>query len=303
MTRHTLRLLMLLAALLALPFAASAAQGEQGLPVPPQAATPAPTPIPASTPARASTEAWLTERAHTLRLRMARFGGLSGTALEERVRAMDVDPDKPMIALTFDDGPVAGVTDEILHILSEYDARATFFVLGKRGRFAQTPDLLRQILAEGSEIGSHTYEHLNLRTANGYQILSSLDKTDQMVYDATQTTMRLMRPPGGRTSAAGDRYAKQRGMAVVLWTQSGNVHEQDPARIAENVFCQYVNGKLLEDGDIVLLHDTKPWMVEAVRIMVPRLISEGYQLVTVSELIDLSEDGFVAGKRYRRQDS
>ena len=69
----------------------------------------------------------------------------------------------------------------------------------------------------------------------------------------------------------------------------------------KNVQKQIVNGKELEDGDIILLHDTKPYMVDAVRIMIPQLLEQGYQLVTVWELINCSEAGFVPGEAYRHQ--
>ena len=90
-------------------------------------------------------------------------------------------------------------------------------------------------------------------------------------------------------------------LAIALWAQSGNVHEFDPKKIAENVQKQIVNGKELHDGDIILLHDTKDRMVPAVELIVPQLLEEGYQLVTVSELIYLSDIGFVPGRIYHSQ--
>lgn len=232
---------------------------------------------------------------------MELYGGYSGEALDARVRAMEIDPDKPMIALTFDDGPMAGVTDPIVDILAKYDCRATFFILGVRIRNEATVPLLEKILGEGNELGNHTWKHLNLKTASGGEILTSLKSTNAAVYDATGYTVRLLRPPGGRVNAGVEKYAGRLGMSVVLWSQSGNVHEKDPAKIAENVQCQIVNGKVLEDGDIVLLHDTKERMIEAVEIMVPKLLSKGYQLVTVGELLALSDAGLVPGMRYYKQ--
>ncbi len=72
--------------------------------------------------------------------------------------------------------------------------------------------------------------------------------------------------------------------------------ERDPKLIAQNVQKQIVNGKELQDGDIILLHDTKPYMVDAVKIMIPELLEQGYQLVTVWELINCSEAGLCPGK-------
>ncbi|MBA4348097.1 MAG: hypothetical protein C0413_04520 [Clostridiales bacterium] len=84
----------------------------------------------------------------------------------------------------------------------------------------------------------------------------------------------------------------------MLWSQSGNVHETDPQKIAQNVEKQIVNGKELQPGDVILLHDTKKYMVEAVEIIVPRLIEEGYQLVTVWELLNCSGTEIVPGETY-----
>lgn len=113
--------------------------------------------------------------------------------------------------------------------------------------------------------------------------------------------MHSLRPPGGHNEWDVNRIARSDDMAAVLWSQSGNVHEFDPVKVAENVQKQAVNGRQLQDGDIVLLHDTKPHMVDAVEILVPKLLEQGYQLVTVWELLHCSEDGFTPGVTYRHQ--
>lgn len=267
------------------------------------AATASPTPVPTSTPAPtpAISDEWYATRTEELRKWMERYGGYSGAALDERVQANEIDPSRPMIALTFDDGPMEGVTDAIVRILAAHNCRATFFIRGSRMSNSATPGLLKAILGEGNELGNHTWGHEILSRSNGKVIMDTLRRTNEAVFDITGYTMHSMRPPGGYSSTSVRRYAKQYELAVVLWAQSGNVHEKDPERIAENVLCQIVNGKALEDGDIVLLHDTKPWMVEAVEIMVPQLLDAGYQLVTVSELLQLSERGYRYGEVYHKQ--
>lgn len=261
--------------------------------------TPAPTAEPLKTPM--ITDDWYVDRTQEMRARMEEFGGYTGAALDSRVAAMEIDPNRPMIALTFDDGPMEGITDAIVKILAHYDSRATFFIRGSRMKYEETPELLKKILGEGNELGNHTWGHEILARTNGKVIMDTLQKTNAAVLESTGYTMHLMRPPGGYSSAAVRRMAKRFELAVVLWAQSGNVHEQDPAKIAQNVQCQIVNGKELENGDIVLLHDTKPWMVEAVGIMVPALLEQGYQLVTVSELLSLSPRGIVYGEVYHKQ--
>ena len=268
---------------------------------------PTDTPVPSAAPALAETPApsdagsWYAARTAELRKWMSLYGGYSGAALDARVQAMEIDPARPMIALTFDDGPVAGVTDAIVQILAQNDCRATFFICGWRTKKEATARLLETILGEGNEIGNHTWNHEKLSVANGKVMMTTLSRTNKAVFDLTGYEVHSMRPPGGSIGPGVRRYAKTNELAVVLWAQSGNVHEKDPEKIAENVFRQIVNGKELENGDIVLLHDTKPNMVEAVAILVPRLCEAGYQLVTVQELLQFSDRGFVYGEVYHKQ--
>lgn len=269
-------------------------------PTPTSAPTPAPTPSP--TPAPKITDAWYVQRTEEMRKWMKAYGSYaSDEALDEAVANMEIDPDKPMVALSFDDGPMEGISDEIVEILQAHNARATFFVRGARCKFDVTAGLLQKILGAGCEIGNHTWRHELLTNVSSTQAISSIQRCNDDVFAATGYTIRTLRPPGGKCDYQVERIAKRQNMAIALWAQSGNVHEHDPEKIAENVELQIVNGKELEDGDIILLHDTKPWMVEAVKLIVPRLQAKGYQLVTVQELINLSDRGFVPGEVYHKR--
>lgn len=272
-------------------------------PTPSPGVSPSPTPSPSPSPAPKITDAWYLARREEMAEHLIAFGGYSpGEALDQVLRSREIDPDRPMIALTFDDGPVAGVTDEILNILEEYNVRATFFICGWRLKREENAAILSRMLELGCEIGNHTYEHDRLSRLGRRERERTITKTNDMVLALTGYTVRSLRPPGGMTSSAVRTHAGELGMAVVLWSHSGNVHLTDPREIADNVQKQAVNGRELRDGDIVLLHDTKAHMVEAVAIMVPELLELGYQLVTVQELLSLSEPGFVAGLQYRRID-
>ena len=245
---------------------------------------------------------WYVQRTEQMEKWMRAYGNFSTDAeIAAAVSRMEIDPDKPMVALTFDDGPMAGITDQIVDILYAHNARATFFVRGGRCKFEETPGLLKKILGAGSEIGNHTWKHEILTCTNTKQMMNSIQRCNEDVFDATGYTITLLRPPGGKSNPEVCRVAKKFGMPVVLWAQSGNVHEHDPEKIAENVRRQIVNGKALEDGDIILLHDTKPYMVDAVKIIVPQLQQMGYQLVTAGELIHLSDRGFVPGEEYKKR--
>ncbi len=247
-------------------------------------------------------DSWYAERTEEMRKFMRMYGGYSSEEeLESALSRMEIDPDRPMIALTFDDGPMAGITDEIVDILAENNARATFFIIGSRFAYDATPGLLQKILGRGNAIGNHMYNHDRMDKTDYKTLLRSAKRLNDAIYDATGYTCHLIRPPGGYGAYTAGKLGKRYDMSVILWAQSGNVHERDPEKINENVHRQIVNGKELQDGDIVLLHDTKPWMVEAVRIMVPQLIEEGYQLVTVPELLHLSDRGFVYGEIYKKK--
>lgn len=214
---------------------------------------------------------------------------------------MQIDPDQPMVALTFDDGPVPGVTDQILDILEDYGVRATFFIVGTRLKRPEAAEIVGRAIALGCEIGNHTWSHRNLTKQSYADKMQSIEATNKIVYEQTGFHIHLLRPPGGASDAEVKRVAEKMDMAVVNWSQSGNVYERDPKRIAQNVQKQIINGKELHDGDIILLHDTKKYMVDAVKIIVPQLLDEGYQLVTVWELLHCSADGYTPGVLYRHQ--
>lgn len=221
--------------------------------------------------------------------------------IERRIRRMFIDPDKPMVALTFDDGPKPGVTDKILDVLEQYHVRATFFVCGWRFKNKDNWAIAQLAVSLGCEIGNHTWAHEDVQKINYLALRRTIQDTNDKIYDLTGYRPHSMRPPGGHNSWDAMRVARDNDMAIVFWSQSGNVNEVDPQKIAQNVQKQIVDGKALQDGDIILLHDTKPLMVDAVKIIVPQLLDEGYQLVTVWELLNCSEEGFVAGGLYDHQ--
>jgi peptidoglycan/xylan/chitin deacetylase (PgdA/CDA1 family) len=278
------------------------ASAEPATPAPEASASATPEATVAPNPGPTVDADWYEERNRELRLLLRRNGSFTDSdEIDAAIAQMGIDPDKPMVALTFDDGPVKGVTNKILDVLEQYHARATFFVLGTRLRKPEAVALVKRAITLGCEIGNHTWDHQILPGLNVSEIRFEIKSTNQIIYDTTGYTVRLLRPPGGSTGANTPRLAKEQGMAIALWAQSGNVHEFDPNKIAENVQKQIVNGKELHDGDIILLHDTKDRMVPAVELIVPQLLEEGYQLVTVSELLYLSEIGFVPGRIYHSQ--
>ena len=270
--------------------------GEQ----PPAAASvPEASPMPTAVPAIQAD--WYTQRNDELVRLMQRNGAFSS---EDEVLAavarMDIDPDKPMIALTFDDGPTAGVTGKILDVLAKYNARATFFVVGNR--IAGNESLLRRAVALGCEIGNHTWDHLNLKKASRDDAKASIEKTNEAVFDATGYRVKSLRPPEGASNDDVKQLAGALDMSLVFWCHSTHDYRMKSAeRIAELVFYDSENEHTLCDGDIVLMHDLRSYTADAMEDIVSRLVAEGYQLVTVQELLQLSADGYLPGKSYKRQ--
>lgn len=247
------------------------------------------------------TSEWYTERREEMKKHLMEFGGFEeGEELDRILLSREIDPEKPMIALTFDDGPKAGVTDEILALLEQYNVRATFFIVGARLLKEENAVLLPRMLADGCEIGNHTNDHENITKLSRKYFQYELETTNERISEATNGYVpKCLRPPGGSATRTAVRNAGNFGMAVVRWSQSANAHLTNPRRIANNIFRQSENGRELQDGDIVLLHDTNKHMVEAAKLFIPELIEAGYQLVTVSELLNLKGPGVHPYYNYR----
>lgn len=187
----------------------------------------------------------------------------------------EIDPNKPMVALTLDDGPSKKYTPIILDALREYNASATFFVLGSKAE--SEPELLQRMILEGNEIGNHTYSHKQLTTLSKERIEDEIAHTQEVVYKVTSTYPQMIRPPYGSRNDTVFQCAADK--KIVAWTiDTEDWRSQDVQRIVEKVLNE------VEDGSIILMHDMYASTAEAVKILVPELQDRGYQLVTVSDL-------------------
>ncbi len=185
------------------------------------------------------------------------------------------------IALTFDDGPHPAHTAEILDILAEYGVRATFFVVGENAE--RWPELVRREAREGHEIGNHTYSHADLSEADDKAVACEIERGERAVWENFEYRTRLLRPPGGCFDGRVSRAARERDYTVVCWSVDTRDWAHTPTdEIVSNVM------KNTESGDILLFHDyiagDSP-TPDALRQLIPRLLSAGYRFVTVSELL------------------
>ena len=190
-------------------------------------------------------------------------------------KARVIDPSKKLVALTFDDGP-SEYTKRILRTLKQYDSVATFFVVGNRVELFE--DVLKEELEIGCEIGNHTYEHKVLTELNAEQIWLQIYRTNEAVKKVTGEYPTLMRPPCGFDNGSTNCII---AMPLILWS----VDTKDWQ--TQNCYCSVQTVlENVKDGDIILMHDMYEASAEAVETIVPSLIAEGYQLVTVSELAE-----------------
>lgn len=190
-------------------------------------------------------------------------------------KARVIDPNKKLVALTFDDGP-SEYTKRILRTLKQYDSVATFFVVGNRVELFE--DVLKEELEIGCEIGNHTYEHKVLTELNAEQIWLQIFRTNEAVKKVTGEYPTLMRPPCGYDNGSTNCII---AMPLILWS----VDTKDWQ--TQNCYCSVQTVlENVKDGDIILMHDMYEASAEAVETIVPSLIAEGYQLVTVSELAE-----------------
>lgn len=201
------------------------------------------------------------------------------------------DRNKPAVALTFDDGP-SQYTELILDILREYDAKGTFFVLGDRilGR----EKIIADIFNQGSELGNHSLDHSNFTKLNQEEICENLEKASSALFNVTGKAPVLMRPPYGAIDANVINSAIILEMPIITWSID-TLDWKD--RDAEKIFKMVMEE--VEDGSIILFHDLYETTLESIEYIVPALIEQGYQLVTVSELLELNEDVVVPGNIYR----
>ncbi|MBE6531660.1 MAG: chitooligosaccharide deacetylase [Ruminococcaceae bacterium] len=185
------------------------------------------------------------------------------------------------IALTFDDGPHPIYTGRILEVLEEYGVKATFFVIGCN--VENYPDAFKELLDSGCEIGNHTYSHKDIGKMSEKDVLYQLEKTEEAVSKFTDQKLSLCRPPEGSCGKALEAVSIEKGYDIILWSIDTLDWAHTPSERIANKILDSTCG-----GDIVLMHDYVSGgcqAPDALRIIIPKLLDEGYEFVTVSELI------------------
>ena len=188
---------------------------------------------------------------------------------------------RPLVALTFDDGPGPDWTPMVLDTLAAAGAPATFFMVGRRLR--RWSRLVAGRL-EGHEVGNHTWSHADLATLDPHAARTELERTHAEIHRVTGRQPRLMRPPYGHLGGAAMVAADDLGYEIVLWSQKMNEasHLHDPTGLVDAAV------RAAHPGSILLAHDIgTPDRLVALRhldAIIAGLRARGYRLVTVTEL-------------------
>jgi peptidoglycan/xylan/chitin deacetylase (PgdA/CDA1 family) len=205
-----------------------------------------------------------------------------------------IDTDRPRVALTFDDGPDPRLTPQVLEILDDFGITATFLMMGHNAELH--PELARQVVDAGHEIGNHTATHLDLGKHPEEICRAEIEDAARQIETATGQDLRWFRPPRGQLSAWSIRFAALQGYDTVMWSLS-----RGEDGTADDVVAHLSQ---MAPGDVILLHDGRgrgtfepdePFAQDLLRRRLvelealPRVLADardrGLELVTVSELM------------------
>lgn len=199
-----------------------------------------------------------------------------------------LDQGYKFIALTFDDGPYAPVDQRILDMLNQYEGHASFFMVGSN--IAINGEIIQNIIDQGSEIGSHSFNHPDLTKLSPDQVKAEFQSTEDALAQLTDYKIRLFRPPYG---AFNQTVLSLVPHPFILW----NVDTMDWS--SKN--ADAVSDALMQvfPGAIVLMHSLYPSTADAVERTMPILYNQGYRFVTVSDLFEIYGTDLTVGQAYR----
>jgi len=213
----------------------------------------------------------------------------SSVAATKSKEKREIDPRKPMVALTFDDGPHFEYTLQILDSLKKYNGLATFFVLGSRAE--KYKSVIKSIAENGNQIGNHTYDHRELTKLSKKTIMDEITKTTDILQDITNIKPSLIRPTYGSVNNNVKLYS---GAPLILWS----IDTLDWKTKNDKLVIKEVLENV-KDGDIILMHDIYKTTALAAKVIIKELSSQGYQMVTIDELYKAKRIDLVSGRVYK----
>lgn len=194
-----------------------------------------------------------------------------------------VETEKKQIALTFDDGPHPSLTPKILQILAKYNIPATFFMVGQN--VINYPSAAKQVILAGHEVGNHTFTHPHIANLSEKAIFDEIGRCEDALEELCEYRPHLLRTPQGALTPSLERCLADDDYILVLWSlDTRDWDNKSTACIVRTVL------ENIKAGDIILMHDYIGYnskTPEALEQIIPKLLAEGYEFVTVSELLGL----------------
>jgi peptidoglycan/xylan/chitin deacetylase (PgdA/CDA1 family) len=218
----------------------------------------------------------------TLQLSRSRTFQLFGELVDR------VETDRPVVALTFDDGPIEALTDSLIRVLDARRVQATFFITG--AELAENVEAGARLVAAGHELGNHTYSHQRMVRRSQAFIRNEIESTDSLIRAAGHAGPIHFRPPFGHKLLGLPYYLSRTGRTSITWDIEPDSYP-DVAATADGIVSHVL--ERVRPGSIILLH---PWYgsrrtsLEAVPALVDSLLARGYQVTTVDELLQLQEN-------------
>ena len=228
------------------------------------AASPAPAPAPSATPAAGTVT-------------------LTTPPITARITYSHVNVDGPYIAMTFDDGPSGPLTPKLLDLAAKKHIKLTFFLIGENA--AHYPQLVQRELAEGHQVGNHSYTHPDLARMSDDAVRAEIQKTQDAIINASGYKPVVMRPPYGALTARQRLWVSHDfGFKIILW----DVDPLDWRNPGSSVVAQRIIAGT-RPGSIILSHDIHSGTVDAMPQVFDTLLAKGYKFVTVSELLAMDK--------------
>jgi peptidoglycan-N-acetylglucosamine deacetylase len=189
----------------------------------------------------------------------------------------------PYIAMTFDDGPSPETTPRLLDMLKQRNIKVTFFLIGQNAE--RNPDIVRRMLAEGHEIGNHSWTHPQLSKLSDDRVTQEITKTQDTIKNESGFTPTTLRPPYGAITARQRAWIEnQFGLNIILWS----VDPFDWKRPGPSVITQRILSGA-RPGAIILSHDIHKQTVDAMPATLDALLAKGYKFVTISQLLAMNK--------------
>lgn len=198
----------------------------------------------------------------------------------------EVSTTEKVIAITFDDGPNPLYTPQIIDIFAKANSKATFFMIGEQ--IEKSPEIVKLVAEQGHEIGNHTFSHEKLTQLGQEECREEIKRNEELIQNLSHKKPVILRPPYLDYNDETTRFISHLGYSMI---GALNIDATDWEQPGVKFILEKTR-KHIKSGGILLFHDgygDRSQTITAVRQFVPELVSQGYKLVTVSELLQLAE--------------